>query len=184
MNDFFKEALKEDEEVLWSGQCEKFETLDETHKKGYVTKAIITAIVCIGLVALFIAKNVENITVLILLVAVCGFWVLISNFSDAKKLRKLKYAVTNHRILVYINDAFKSTRFSDIDSVSERKDKDGHTSFLFGAEAQTLKNNQLRGIAALGIKAKSDTSPCERFVIYAVEDPQGFKAAVSKYLQF
>ena len=184
MNDFFKEALKDGEELLWSGQCEKFETLDETHKKPYVTKAIITAIVCIGLVALFIAKNVDNMAVLILLVAVCGFWVLISNFSDAKKLRKLKYAVTDQRILVYINDDFKSTRFIDIDSVSERKDKDGHTSFLFGAEAQTLKNNQLRGIAALGIKAKSENTPCERFVIYGIDDPQGFKAAVSKNLHY
>ena len=180
MNEF-KEFLNPDEEILWTGSPEETKALDPLYKSKYLIKAVITVALAVLILWLLISKNTLN-TLVVIVVAAVSAWVLYAPFNDARKAKSMSYAVTNQRILTHISSGLKSVTFESIKMAKIVKDSDGHTSFLFGEEAVTLKPTQFRNIAILGPKTSADLSNCERFVMFAVKDPQQLKDVLAKYI--
>ena len=176
MDEELKDALEQDEKLLWEGRPESFVTLDKTNKQAFTTKAIITVLVCIALILSYYAATAANDNFKIGVAAViAGFGMLIicSTFLDARKLRKQKYGITDRRLL-WMSDVVRSVPYSSIKQYRFGTDEDGHTSLLIGAEAIKKKSTKWRTMGASSV-FMNDAGECEQAVFYAISDPDRFK---------
>ena len=101
MDEELKSALKDGEKILWQGKPESFVTLDKTNKKSFVIKAVITAVICVGLIIAYGAATIpqDNFKPVLPLV-VAGFGILIASsaFLDARRLRKIDGTIHLYRL--------------------------------------------------------------------------------------
>ena len=184
MDEELRSALNDGEKILWQGKPEKFVTLDKTNKKAFATKAVITAVICIGLI---IAYGVATIPqgmfkpVLPLVVAAFGLLIAVSVFLDARRVRKMQYFITDQRLL-WMTDSITGVPYEAIKEYLFSRDDDDHTSLLIGAEAVKKKSSRWRTLAASPVSINDTTGICEQAVFYALPHAERAKKIFEEQL--
>ena len=186
MEELLKEALREDEKLLWSGRPEAFETLDKTHKSPFIRSGIITAVVtialCVAYVILAKANDVPLKPAVLVIVAACGIFIIVRGLLDASKIKKrVLYAITDKRLII-LTDSAKSVEYSAINVAKLDRDEDGHTSLLCGEDAIKARPWKRRAAVLSGAITNENTGMCERFVMYALPDADKIKEILKPYL--
>ena len=184
MDELLKTSLEPGEQLLWSGQAEPFETLDVVYKKRFTIVTAVCALVAVLLIIgyIIIAREVGVKLLFILLILALTAIAPLNVISDAGKLRKTLYAVTDRR-LITVREAVRSVAYDKIQEAALRKDEAGHTSLLCGVDALKGKPWKLRECAVLGPRFDpEDDSTCQGFVFYAVQDVDGLKKALGDRL--
>lgn len=133
--------LKEGETLLWQGAPKEFETNDAEYKGKLKTSLIFWAVICVIIEACYIsiAANVEqkpNLLIVLGILVFCGFFVLL-NMTQARKIRKLQYALTDKNIIIKGKTTkvcpYSSIRFCDFET-----DKAGTVSLVCGAQTDHI----------------------------------------------
>lgn len=187
MKDSVYEFMLPEERALWSGKVEPFETLDATHKKKFLIKTVLLAVISIVLIVAYIAIALSNladlkipVVVLLMLIAMAP---TVNFFLDAARLKKkVRYVITDKRLIV-IRDFMYEVEFEKIKEAEMRSDEDGHTSLLCGEYGRKLKNNQIRNRTVIGVAiCDEDSGICKQFCMYALPEPEKVKQILKKYI--
>lgn len=184
MEQQLREHLMEDEQLLWVGRPEAFETFDRTNKTSLIVGLIVKVVVALGLIITYVAYQDEGslkpgIIIVILLFAILG---VINPFLYARRLRnKTIYGLTNKRVMrsgVYD----EAVPYERIKSAVLRTDADGHTTLLCGPRAVNLKPRQWRGEADASFINSLDAPEAARVILYAVPMSDELNSLLEKYL--
>lgn len=185
MDEELKKQLEEGESVLWNGAPEKFETMDKTYKPVIVRKGIICAAIAVVITAAYLlaVKGTGNfkLGVEAIVLAACVL-AAVSGFSDARKIRKQEYCITDKRLL-WKSENVHSIPFSAIKDYRFEKDDDGHTTLLIGEETIKAKKSKWRVSAASPLIINEDSGICERAVFYAIPNAAQFKKIFEQELK-
>lgn len=181
MEEMLRAGLHEGEQILWRGKPEQFETLDKTHKKGFMIKAGIGLLITVLLsVAYFVAAAKSGATpkfvVVLIVLVLCGIPAF-NVLGDASKLKKMEYVATNERLIV-MRDSLKAMDYSAIQEAEYRTDADGHVSLICGDEALKARQDKWREICVVGQSATEAMDHCTRFVFYAPTDLKALKTVL------
>ena len=184
MEEQLREQLLEDEQLLWVGAPESFETLDRTNKTSIIVGTIIKGGVTLFLVYAFsfAQGNGSNNIGLIVVVLMFAAFALLNPFLVARRLRKKTiYGLTDKRILRAgtFNEAVPYDR---IKTAVLRTDADGHTSLLCGSRAVNLKPRQLRAEADASFINSNDEPEAARVILFALPMDSKLKALLERYL--
>jgi hypothetical protein len=76
----------------------------------------------------------------------------------------------------------RSVKLEAIPTAKFATDDDGLTSLLCGPDCENLAPQKFRVSTLTGAMLNQDTMICDRFVMYAIDDPEGFKKAAKGYL--
>ena len=175
-------ALKAGEELLWSGKAESFKILDATNKPVFVFRSILCAVICVVVEILYViganstGAGVKWALVAVLFIACAASPILF--LFRSRKLRKILYAATDTRLMI-VSDQVMSVDYPRIPKCAFRKDADGHTTLLCGEKAISSKPGKWRELSVFGNPGDDGTSPCQKFAFYAVDDPEGLRAALT-----
>lgn len=166
-----REQLLEGEQLLWSGQPEPFETLDNTNKTGIIVGLIIKVLATLGVMLVFYISARDGQAIIpgmIAFILVFAAYALASPFLIARRLRRRTfYGLTDKRILrVGTNDA--AVPYDRIKRAVLRTDKDGRTTLLCGPRACDLKPRKWRGEADAFFINNSSEPEAERVILYAL----------------
>ena len=173
MEEKLKAKLKDDETLLWTAKPEAFETLDSTHKKHFVMKAILLSVIFLALIAIYIRAALSThstIQIPVILIGLAAYaYGLFGEFMDANKLRnKSLYALTDQRMIAVMGmsvEAVDYERLSDYEFVT---DEDGHTSLLCGERAREVKPYGRRSATVCGAQNNAETGECHGFAMYGI----------------
>ena len=106
LNDAIKDALKEDEKVLWAGKSADFKLAEGAMKTPLLLRWILSALIGIALLVVYIAiyGGTEVFQPLIIVVIVAAFGFLFARpFMDKSALvKKGCYCITDKRVLTCI----------------------------------------------------------------------------------
>ena len=181
-----REHLMEDEQLLWSGCPESFDTLDKTNKTSIIVGLVIKALITLGILLLFYISAHENgdsvkpgVVIFILVFAALA---VINPFLVARHLRgNTIYGLTNKRILRSgRND--EAVPYERIKKAMLRTDNDGRTSLLCGSRAYDLKPRKWRGEADASFINNRDEPEAERVILYALPMDDSLKDLLNEYL--
>ena len=187
MEELLKDSLEKDENLLWSGRPETFETLDTTNKRNFIIKTVVSVVVAAVLMALYIVYALKSgvgiKAFVVVLLVVCAVFGPLNTFTDASKLRKkVLYAVTDKRLLV-VRDSIKDVDYVCIIESSFKKDADGHTTLLCGGRAIKAKPTKWRAMTLIGKNsAEDDTGVCDSFAFYALPDDNTLMETIREHL--
>ena len=188
MEDILKSKLKDDETLLWSATPEAFETLDKTHKAGFIRKAIIITIVFAAIVAFYINMAIDKnaaiqIPVLLIGLAAAAYGIF-GEFLDANKLRnKTIYGLTDQRMIAVMGMSTEAVEYARMNAGDYEfvTDEDGHTSLLCGERAREAKPNGRRSMTVCGAQNNADTGICHVFAMYGITaEVKAIEAIISK----
>ena len=185
MDEELKNTLQEGEKVLWEGKPENFITLDNTNKKPFIIKVVITAVVCIALIVAYCAATIplDNFKpALPIVIAAFGILIASGTFLDARKLRRQRYYITDRR-LIWISDSTRSVPYETIQEYLFSRDEDDHMTLLVGVNAVKKKSHKWRSMAAGSVFMNDDTGVCEQAVFYAIPRAEQFKKIFEEQLQ-
>lgn len=186
MNERIKDYLGHEEKVLWDGKAESFQAMDKTHKNYYTRRSIIVAVISVAIIAAYFYSAVSSGAgikwgVVLVLIAIAAF-ALVSPVLDVRKLRKCCYVLTNEKLILVTPSDVRSVALSSIPTAKMSVDEDGHKSLLCGPDAEKLPACKRRVATLTGALLDQQSSMCDRFVFYAVNDPEGLKKAAHGYL--
>ena len=185
MEDLLKNALDENETLLWSGRPENFEVFDKTNKKCFVKKAVIAAIVSVLLIGAYALMSVPNGNfkfIIVVIILVFAGYSPLNVLMDANKLKKkIGYAITDKRLLTVLDSA-KGIPYSAIDCAALRTDEDGHVTLLCGPDALNSKPGDWRAFTVIGAYMDDSGEKCDRYAMYALPDAERVKAILKPYL--
>ena len=177
--------LAEGEELLWSGACKKgIKTLDKVQKPVFWRRVLIAAVIFAVITSFYIYKCTgENATmelsygIIVLFLAACAVSPL-TVFMDASKVKRLIYAATDRRLLIF-GDKLLDMPYERITQACVKMDPEGNETLLCGTDCDKLQPEKWRYAAFIGGPAtEMDGGPCQRFVMYAVDDIEGLKKTV------
>ena len=182
-----KSCLRSGESLLWSGQPNKVTAMDAQYKSGIVKKIIVAlvlvAVFCGAYIAVCTKNGTELKAGLIVIIAAIGAYVIISPFTDAKKLSsKYYYGITDQRLLIK-TDKCRSAEYSHIANAQFVTDAAGETSLLINKAVEEGKKGNIRVLAVTCIN-KDDTDFEENAVMYAIPDAAAVKAILKEYVTF
>lgn len=185
MDEMLKTGLKPGEQILWRGKTEAFTTLDKTHKKKFAIFACIGLLIAALLTIAYLSAAMRGELevkpfVLLIVLLLCGIPAF-NMLSDASKLRKTEYVVTDQRLLI-LSDSLRPMAFSAIQEAGFGTDADGHVSLLCGKDAMKAKPDKWRTMCLAGNNIAEGTDICAHFVFYAPADLKGLKAALKDRL--
>ena len=184
MEEQLREHLMEDEQLLWVGTPESFETLDKTNKTSIIVGTTIKVVVTLFLFFCFTYGQDKGdvkpgIIAVILVFAVLA---LINPFVIARRLRKKTlYGLTDKRVM-RTGTFDEAIPYDRIKTAVLRTDRDGHTSLLCGSRAVNLKPRQWRGEADASFINSNDDSEAARVILFALPIDSKLKALLEKYL--
>ena len=181
MKEKLKDYLAHDEEILWHGCVDFFETMDKTHKAYYTRRGIIAATVLILLIALYIPTAIRTGAGVkpgvVAVLAAAGLYSVFSPILDARKLRKMEYVLTSEKLMLVTSGDVRSVKLSAIPTARLASDADGHWSLLCGPDCDTLAPCKRRVATLSGAILDQDSMMCDRFVMYGIDDVQGLRSA-------
>ena len=183
MDELIKSRMDEDERILWQGGPEPVKTLDATNKKRFWVTTCICIVAAITLLALYTCnvKGDRMPSVYVIVLVLCAF-APIRRILDARELRKLRYVVTDKRLMTVLSEA-KAVPLSRIRECALRTDADGHLSFLAGAGALKARPSHWRDVALTGNPGGGEPDePVDVFGFYAVADKAGLRKAIRQVL--
>ncbi|MBE6969000.1 MAG: hypothetical protein E7442_02605 [Ruminococcaceae bacterium] len=181
MENKYNIKLLPEETILWEGNPEAFQTLDVTNKPAFVKKSLITIPIVGAILALYILKALTVQIIPIAFLLALGGYICCSPILNARKLRNIRYIITNKRILLVTKDRTTSAAYGDIPVANLRSDVDGHTSLLCGESAVNLAPDQWRSYTAIGVRA-NQSGVCDSLVLYAIPDPEKVREILKPYL--
>ncbi|MBQ9249265.1 MAG: hypothetical protein IJ179_02735 [Oscillospiraceae bacterium] len=180
MEEWLNGVLAPEEKVLWTGKPEAFETLDAAHKKPFVTRTVLAATIAALLIGVYIVALRQGaiqwgVILVVLALACIG---PVNMLTDADKMRKIRYAATDRRLIVFVDSA-NSVDYDKITEAAFRCDRAGHVSLLCGKGALRAKEHKWRGYTWV-VPEYSDEQKtrCDRFALYAVDDVEGLRAVL------
>ena len=181
-----REHLWEDEQLLWSGCPESFETLDRTNKKSILVGLVIKVLVALGiLVLLFISsqQNGKNVSPAVIVIYLAfAAYAIMTPFLVARHLRRNTiYGLTDKRV-IRSGQSDQAVPYERIKSAVLRTDDDGHTSLLCGSRAYNLKPCKWRGEADAAFINGSEEPEAERVILYALPMDSRLEELLKKYL--
>ena len=184
MKEKLDSILGKDEELLWFGSPESFETMDKTNgnsiKVGIVLKAVIMAALIAGYVIIAAREGIMLGVILFLLAAAA--YLILSPFLTARTLRKsVGYAVTDKRLIHIASDA-KGIGYSAIREAALKTDADGHVTLLCGKDALKLSEHKWRNAATFPIRIDDETKECDCLVFYALPESEKVRELLSQYI--
>ena len=184
MEQSLREHLMEDEQLLWTGRPEAFETFDRTNKTSLIIGLIIKVVVALGLIITYVASLDKDsikpgIVIIVLLFAA---FALINPFLVARRLRKKTlYGLTNKRVMR--SGAYdQAIPYERIKSAVLRTDADGHTTLLCGSRAVNLKPRLWRAEADASFINNAGEPEADRVIFYAVPMSDELESLLEKYL--
>ena len=184
MEQQLREHLMEDEQLLWTGRPEAFETFDRTNKASLIIGLIVKIVVTLGLIiAYVISQDKETLKPgIVIVVLLFGVLAVINPFLYARRLRnKTLYGLTNKRVMrAGVYD--EAVPYERITSAVLRTDADGHTTLLCGPRAVNLKPRQWRGEADASFINNLDAPEAARVILYALPMSNELKSLLKKYL--
>lgn len=188
MEDILKSKLKDDETLLWSARPEAFETLDKTHKKHFVIKAIAVMVVFAALVVVYISAAQKNNAPVMLPVILIGLAAaLYGAFGDILEANKLRnktiYGLTDQRMISVMGMSVESVDYARLNPGDYEfvTDEDGHTSLLCGERAREAKPHGRRSVTVCGAQNNSETGQCHGFAMYGItEEVKAIEAIISE----
>lgn len=165
------EQLLEDEQLLWTGCPEPFDTLDRTNKTGIIVGLVVKALVSLGILVMFIVSAREGRGIhpgVIACIPAIGAYAMLYPFLIARRLRKKTiYALTDRRV-IRSGATDNAVPYERIKRAVLRADKDGHTSLLCGPRACDLKPRQWRGEADASFLNNNAEPEASRVILYAL----------------
>ena len=174
METLLQSKLKPEENLLWTGLPEAFETLDKTHKSAYIRKCVIVLAVAAAVILWYInfaasRGHAISAVVIVLVLAIAAFGV-VSDLLDANKLRKkTMYALTDMRLIAVVGGNVEGVEYGNIDQYDFAEDEDGHVSLLCGEMALEEGNRLRRTATVRGVCNHADTGRCRSFAMYALD---------------
>lgn len=145
--------LEEGETLLWSGVPQSYSLFDESHKKSTIITicwALAWGIFLVGgYYSLAVSKGIEiREGVMLFCIAVPAFIVWMA-VSDRKRVKQLKYAVTDKRAIV-LSDKPIVMHAADIDDIRIDKADNGNCHIRVGAPACKASPRKLPVLAYRG----------------------------------
>ncbi|MBP5169073.1 MAG: hypothetical protein ILP14_07710 [Oscillospiraceae bacterium] len=185
MEEQLREQLLEDEQLLWTGCPESFNTFDKTNKPSIVFGLVIKALFILGILFMFLysAQNggSKQPGIFICIIAFAVFTVL-NPFLIARRLRKKTiYGLTNKRI-IRSGSTDNAVPYERIKKATLDTDKDGHTTLLCGERAVDLKPRKWRGEADASFIDTHDAPEADRVILYALPMDGKLNDLLYKYL--
>ena len=184
MEQELREHLMEDEQLLWTGRPEAFDTFDRTNKASLIIGLIIKAVVALGMIITYVvAQDRESmkpgIIIIVLLFAAVA---IVNPFMVARRLRKRTlYGLTDKRVMR--SGAYdEAVPYEHIKSAKLRTDADGHATLLCGPRAVDLKPHQWRVEADASFINNLDAPEAARVILYAVPMSDELQSILEKYL--
>ena len=184
MDESLKARLEPGEKILWQGAPESFRLLDKSNTGSFLKEICICLLGGAAIAAEYwffsgrqaLPKELLWIVFLLVAVPVCFL------ISDALKLRRTKYYVSDRRLAV-VNTSVKDVAFFRIQEASLKQDSCGHTTLLCGGKALRGPASSYRARTVLGLDAlDGDDTICDSFAFYAVSQPEELKKALSGVL--
>ena len=186
MKERLKDYLEHDEEILWYGRAEQFAAMDKTHKAYYIRRGVIAAAVLILLLALYIPTAIKTGAgvkpAVVVVIVAAGIYGICSPMLDVQKLRKMEYVLTNEKLMLVASGDVRSVKLSAIPTARLASDADGHWSLLCGPDCDKLAPCKRRVATLSGAILDQDSMMCDRFVMYGIDDVQGFRSAAVGHL--
>lgn len=186
MKERLKDYLEHDEEILWYGRAEQFDAMDKTHKAYYIRRGVIAAAVLILLLALYIPTAIKTGAgvkpAVVVVIVAAGIYGICSPMLDVQKLRKMEYVLTNEKLMLVASGDVRSVKLSAIPTARLASDADGHWSLLCGPDCDSLAPCKRRVATLSGAILDQDSMMCDRFVMYGIDDVQGFRSAAVGHL--
>lgn len=180
-----KELLLADEELLWMGSPEAFDTLDKTNKTSIIVGLVIKVLVILGILLTFVfsAQSANNTKPgVFLFILAFGVFALVNPFLIARRLRrKTIYGLTNKRI-IRSGATDNAVPYERIKKAVLRMDDDGHTSLLCGSRAVNLKPRKWRGEADASFIDSSNEPEATRVILYALPMDDSLREILEKHL--
>ena len=184
MEQELREHLMEDEQLLWTGRPEAFDTFDRTNKASLIIGLIIKAVVALGMIVTYVvAQDRESmkpgIIIIVLLFAAVA---IVNPFMVARRLRKRTlYGLTDKRVMR--SGAYdEAVPYEHIKSAKLCTDADGHATLLCGPRAVDLKPHQWRVEADASFINNLDAPEAARVILYAVPMSDELQSILKKYL--
>ena len=181
-----REHLLENEQLLWTGRPEAFETLDKSNKTSIMVGLVIKLVVTLGILLLYGMSarqdggNIKPI-VIVFILAIAAF-AIVNPFLLARRLgKKTIYGLTDKRI-IRSGSTDGAVPYARIKKAVLRTDDDGHTCLLCGPRACGLKPRQWRGEADAAFIDSHDEPEADRVILYALPMDDRLKDLLNKYL--
>lgn len=183
MDEKLKEALRENEKLLWTGKTEACELMDKTNKPSFIKKCIIALSVAVALtVGYLLVAEAQHVKVALIVVFFLAAGIAPFNtVSDGMKVRKLSYAVTDQR-LMQIGESIKSVEYSAVPACTFKTDDDGHTTLLVGTDAMKEPSHKWRALSVIGTRMDENGTLCESFAMYNIPDADKLKKILKDYV--
>ena len=180
-----RERLLEDEQLLWTGCPESFDTLDRTNKTSIIVGLVIKALVALGILLLLCSSAREGRGVhpgLFICVLAAAAYAMLYPFLIARRLRnKTFYGLTDKRV-IRTGATDNAVPYERIKKAVLRTDKDGHTTLLCGPRACDLKPRQWRGEADASFIDNREEPEASRVILYALPMDDALKELLNQNL--
>jgi hypothetical protein len=155
-NDIFKKVLEKGELIKLSCSPRPYKLLDETHKKQTITSWLwamaVGVVLIVGYAVTCFYLNVELRAGTIIICAIVSLILAWSPVGDKKNMGKLRYAITNRRVISanLESDKIHSLAIPDIDAARLECADDETSHLRFGSSTFKEPLKKLPGIALNG----------------------------------
>ena len=186
MEEKLRQLMEKDEELLWIGRPEAFDTMDQSNKRPIIVGEIVKAVAFAALIIAYLiaAKHAGRVLpgVVIVLLIVAAY-ALASPFMTARALRnKAVYALTNRRLYRVGTTGEGYVDYDVIKTAAIRTDADGHQTLLCGPDALKTKPWRWRDLSTGSAALDMDTRECDRYVFYALPRDEKLMALLKEKL--
>jgi hypothetical protein len=155
-NDRLREILEKDETIRWSGAAQPYEIFDEAHKSSTLSSiawGVAVGVILIGgYLWLCASRNIEVKNVIIFFALGFALLILWSPISNKKHLARMRYAVTDQRVIALssgIGKAF-AMPLPALDAVRILQAGPGTCHILFGSSVGKVSGKKLLSLTMHG----------------------------------
>jgi hypothetical protein len=176
--------LDEGEVVEWSGPPQPYRLLDEGHKTGTLISWFWAlawgAFLIGGYYSLCVSRDLEIKTSAMVICAVIPLFIFWSPVGDKNRIKKLRYALTNKKVLIVTEDAASSDKpcvlpLTAIEAARVEKTDEGTCSLRLGSSTFKTSARKLPSLAIRGNFELSDGNEktYNGLVFYNIRDEDG-----------